>query len=577
MISQTPTTATRKNAKHLALIGPTKQGKTTYIASLAEAPDTLINCSRGDSNRTKVTIAYHFDIDSESGVTIERVEFFSERFSFVGVSPEERISKFNELMSSRSGGKLLSQLGFAKASPGANLTGHIDTVIKSYEDRAVDEQLLKTLITTEGIDKYVKRVTLKVKPNEELSKALKETNTDLFIRDTKGLLDIMVTDDNKIQNIPSLSDLGLDNLDGVIFFAAHAIPNIVQTLYEDTLKNVLKAVPVFLVARDADLICWYRTIYPDINKENIIEFLTNLRDKNHQLAAYDDITTKFFHGTISLFESDNLHIMENGEFCDTFFPLNEVEFLVPTVTELQHKNCDTKSAVQSENFRFFRQASTQSLCIMLNMIYKLFANMQKLSIAAATQFLNAHEDYKENEILPNDISKYHYSTTYYMRPQLTYCTAEDIACQITDPNCDLLGPRGGITTTNNDGSLRYPATAVLAVTTRRYISRLIYDTAINDEIRTLFDGIDDTMLTKLLHKTLWCYLYRFTDSYASIQQYLIVDRYEVTAGIRNTRNRNRNSRQCPICETNDNIVNSFADYIKDNKEIKSIELIRGKR
>lgn len=575
MISQTQNAAAGKSAMHLALIGPTKNGKTTTIAALAETPDILINCSKGDSNRTKVTISYHFDIDSEPGVTIECVEFFRERFSFVGANPEDRISKFNELMGSADG-TLLSLLGFAKLASGTDLNDHIDDVIKSYENTSVDEKLLKVLITTEGIDKYVKRITLRVRPNEALSNVLKEIHTDLFIRDTRGLLDIMVTEDKRIQNIPSLSDLGLDNLDGVIFFASDSIPNIVPTLYADTLKNVLKSVPVFLVTRDKSMVKEYQRIYRDFSEDNIIEFIRKIQNVDNLLYAYDDITTDFFQDTISLFESDNLHIMENGEFCDTFFPLNEVEFLVPMVRELKDRNCDTHSAVQSENFSFFRQVCTQSLCMMLDMINKLFDNIQKLRVSAANQLRNAYEEDKKKETLQNDIARYNLNPTAYMRPQLSYCSAETISEQIIDPLYEPLGPRGGITTMNN-GKLRYPATAVLAVTARQYISHLIYNTVINDEIRGLFESVSDIMLAKLLHKTLWCYLYRFTDSYASIRQYLIVNRDEVSAGIMKTRNRGGNSEQYPICDTNDNIVNSFADYIENNEEIKSIELLRGKR
>lgn len=571
MISPTSNTAAGKNTKTIALIGPTKQGKTTFIATLAESPDILINCSKGDSNRTKVTISYHFDIDSGSDITIESVEFFRERFSFWGEKFEGRISKFNELIDSMDG-KLLSQLRFQKVAPGTDLNNYIDDVIKSYENTAVDENLLKALITTEGIDKYVKRITLKVKPNEELSNALKAHNTDLFIRDTRGLLDIMVTEDKKIQNIPSLSDLGLDNLDGVIFFAANNIPNVVVSLYADTLKNVLKSVPVFLVAHDQWMIKEYKRIYRDINKENIIEFITRLQNIVNPFDAYDDITTDFFQDTISLFESSNLHIMENGDFCDTFFPLNKVEFLVPMVRELKAKDNDTQSAVQSENFAFFSQVCTQSLCMMLGMIDVLFENMQKLRKLAANQLRKAYEADQEKGTLPDDIEKYNYNSATYMRPKLTYCTTETIAEQITDTRYNPLGPRGGITTINN-GKFRYPATAVLAVTSRRYIYYLIYTTEVNDDIRDLFPDINDNILNKLLHKTLMCFLYRFTDSLASIRQYIIVDRWKVNYGILKIR---EEKSEIAICTTNAIIVNSFVEFIETNKGIKSIEFLRAK-
>lgn len=567
-----------KTPIHLAILGSTKTGKTTTIASLTEAPDIILNCSKGDSNRTKVTIAYHFDIEADSAVTVEEVEFFQDKLMFTSLRSEERITKFNELMSGENG-DLLKTLRFSKLAPGTDLTKHIEDVILSYKNTPVventsadevtsmSEDELRRIITTEGIDKFIKRITLKVRPNEALSKVLLAKNADLFIRDTRGLLDIMVAEENgkKSINIPSLSDLGLENLDGVLFIASDNIPNIVQSLYKETLGNVLKSVPVFLISHCKMMAKEYNRIYRDINEKNISEFIRKIQDIDSPLEMYDDITTDYFQDTISLFESKDLGIMENGDFCDTFFPLNKVEFLIPTVRELKNPTYSTKEVLESTNFSFFSQVCTQSLCMMLDMINELFENMKKLSEQAAQQFLAAYNEDKKEKTLPNDVARYDYHRTSYMRPQLTYCGAEAIADKIIDPLYEPLGPRGGISTINN-GKLKFPATAVSAVTAKQYISYLISNTVINDSICELFEGVNQTMLTKLLHKTLWCYLYCFIDANATIQSYLIINRFQVKDGIWYTReNYSGSSKQDVICDTIDNIVNLFAELVRTGK------------
>lgn len=57
-------------------------------------------------------------------------------------------------------------------------------------------------------------------------------------------------DGTRITNTRSLSDLGLDGLSGVLFFCSRdGYTNNVLQIYEDTLKNVFKSVPIFLIRR----------------------------------------------------------------------------------------------------------------------------------------------------------------------------------------------------------------------------------------------------------------------------------------------------------------------------------------
>lgn len=567
-----------KTTRTIAVMGPTKNGKTTFIASLAVNPVPILNCSKGDRNRTKVTIAYHFDVDAQPEIVIERAEFFTDKLKFYSFKADEQIAKFNELISTDGG--LLKTLGFNKVAPGTNLGEYVDSVIRSFDNAEISENLLREIITTEGMDKYIKRITLKTKPNAALAAALTAQNSDLFIRDTRGLLDVMISEENgkKSVNTPSLSELGLDDLDSVIFVSSDNIPNMVQSLYEDVLKTVLRSLPVFLVARKTDMFYDFMDAYSEVSYKNAADFISAFQNGQLRNNRYVNISNRYFRSTISLFESPELQIMENGEFCDTFFPLNTVEFLIPTVDELIDPACTAENAVSSENFSFFQTICTQSFCMMNDMITNLESKMQQLSVMAADRFTKTYRSFQEQKLISKEVLQYDRGQTVFMRPQLTYITADRIEKQIVDTTFSLIGPYGGITTKNN-GKLRYASTAVSAVTARRYLEYVAENTAISDEMRESFSGLTDSQLKKLLRKTLRCYLYRFTDGDATIQSYLIVRREHTVGCMQGIRGAFACSDSTDTLnvfrDTIDRIAASFAYFIKTTP-ISSSVIIRSK-
>ncbi len=83
---------------------------------------------------------------------------------------------------------------------------------------------VKKLMCSESIDRFVKKITLRVPAEKSLALFLEKKNIDLRVRDTRGLLDLVLKEDLKAQTYKSLSELGLDGLDGVIFFCSDSYP-----------------------------------------------------------------------------------------------------------------------------------------------------------------------------------------------------------------------------------------------------------------------------------------------------------------------------------------------------------------
>lgn len=81
---------------------------------------------------------------------------------------------------------------------------------------------------SESIDRFVKKITLRVPAEKSLALFLEKKNIDLRVRDTRGFLDLVLKEDLKAQTYKSLSELGLDGLDGVIFFCSDSYPIAIQ-------------------------------------------------------------------------------------------------------------------------------------------------------------------------------------------------------------------------------------------------------------------------------------------------------------------------------------------------------------
>lgn len=231
----------------LAYFGGTKGGKTTGIAALTKIPDVIIDLASGDDGRTKTTVQYHI-VPSEqlSGILVEDVEIFEQ--NIIG-SVAGDIQKYNEQL--KKDPVLKKVLKLEPLDEGDDVRKYVSGHMKQYRGTTPSIETLKLLMCSENIDRYIRRITLAVPAHSDVADYIIMNKIDLFIRDTRGLLDIALDDNNgKKQSSRTLRELGLEGLDGIVFFCSESYPNIIQELYHDTFKSVFQSVPVFLVARD---------------------------------------------------------------------------------------------------------------------------------------------------------------------------------------------------------------------------------------------------------------------------------------------------------------------------------------
>ena len=564
-----------KNEKKISLayFGETKCGKTTGIAALTNIPEQIIKLASGDNGRTKTTVQYHIVAQLEKNtIIIENIELFE--LNILG-SYTGDVNKYNEQLKKNS--ILKKVFGLSELTEKDNVKEYVLDKVKQLENVPISLTKLKELMCSEKIDNFIRRLTVKVPAQDNIAKYLKMNNVDLFIRDTRGLLDIALQDNNgKNQTSKSLRELGLEDLDGIVFFCSNSYPNIIQDLYKDTFESVFKSVPVFLIDRVEMLFEIFKMNNQPTNYTNIKSLIDSIQNGEHPLCT--NIETKFYP-TFELMEHFDITRVDKQactvSFKDTFFNQQKVEFLLPncnslTTLSIFDKNIENEFK-DSEDFLFYQLMSVVSCIKMLNMICKLQDSMQLLlqGSVASDYLWNVYTSNNTIALLEKDFNLYDNSrgSTTYVRPQFDSITSARIKQDIDDVNIELLGSRGGITTLNN-GKLRYPTTAVTAVTSRKWISMLISKIKVTSDLKKpnsndlLFENLKGNIPAQgiLLRNTLYSVLYKkFTDVDATIQYYLIIDRYKVVEGIK-SRRKNKSTPYTSFTEAVQNVLEEFCNY-----------------
>ncbi len=513
----------------LGMLGLSKTGKTTCIAGLTENPREILDLSADnsleDSGRTKTTVQYEFrEAPDGNGISITKIELFPP-YSYGGYNQDE----YNKILNSPAGkalNKLFKPNELKRQQDGEKII--IPDIKKLFdnltETKGSDYETIKALLSTEYVDKIVKRITISVAPSQAFAEALKENKVKLVIRDTRGFLDI-TTQDIKNQVTHSLSDLGLDELDGVVFCCSPEYQNIVQDLYNEILKNVLKSIPVFLLKKYDGLKGMYDTIslHETVSVEKFVE---RIRDRTYSISNINAL----FNPTFKFLNSLNITYRpaDKGafQFVDSYFKNEEIEFLLPLSADIEDHTDEY------DDLDFYCQVCVANCKKMVEMMVNLHNAISKLKPMLAPYLRDEADKNRDN--LKLDFDKYDepyqgYCGTSYVRPQFSYVIKDQLDAQINS-NSAVLGGRGGITTQEH-GKYRYPTTAVAAVTSFRWLFNLI-DNINPDSIKAVLlkDGV--RINDKLVKKALHYYLYRgFTDTGANIQNYPIINRYEVEKAI----------------------------------------------
>ncbi len=551
-----PTDNSQKKPFHIAVMGETRSGKKSAVAPLLKSPELLLKLRDRSGRKPEVIVETHL-VKGTEGIKVY-ITWNESALKNTSAPPELRNKKYNELLNGNIG-DVLKELGFKKLNKSEDFNAlyvHVDEVIKSINGQQMNPEFIGKLISTEGIGRYVKRVVFQAAPSYEFAKVLREKNIDLYIRDTGTLVDIALDDKKITGNIPSPADYGLDGLDAVVFMATDNMPCCVSKAYKNFLAIVLRAVPVFMIARDKSMTAELKYRYSPVTKESVKNYLAQLQENT--LPNYKDSADAFYGDAYAFMEKMGVVCRKDDNewaFCDAFLVRKRVEYLVPYVKELGNSGYTAEQAVSSENFKIYQMVCTQIFSEIIEKTEDLYTRMSKIAhTPVVKEFLAAYDIMQKNGNLNFD-----------MTPALTYYKTEDLANDLLNPECSVLGERGGITMLNN-GKLRYPAAAVMAATACKDIFKVINNTPFSQGIKDALPDISEDLLSKLLSKsmvskTLMNTLYRFIDTDACIQRYPIINRYIVCESILPERGCYYLSREKVIDSVIDNIVKAFAVFL----------------
>lgn len=557
----------------LAILGQTKFGKSTMLALLTNIFLRFLGIfSKQGSGRTKILTEYFYDSNNENKEIWITELIFREKECLGGV--QDSVQAYNENLEKNP--ILSKKLGFKALENGVKPKEYLRRLANEFCNRPLSNEEIRQLLCTDKLDEFIKKVVVRVPANNILKKYLEKNNMKLSIRDTKGLLDFSMDETMKKSNA-NLAEIGLDRIDGALFGCSESYPNVVQEVYEDTLYNVFNSVPTFLVAKDTSM---YRSFGKgnNISEETVSSFIDDYQ--SGKVDDYKEMDDEFFHDTDQLFTE--LKIMKKTDgiysFAETYFRKNETEFLIPVSTTLKKfgtNDADEEQLEEAVDFNFLQMVISISVIKMIDKIVTFKSNVKKLKLENhARDYMIQSAQNTKDELL-EDLQKYNNAShgrdaSLYCKPQLSNVTYQVLEENIDDKTVDILGPNGGITTRNN-GKLRYYTTAVVAVSARKWLDHIISNVNITEDIRDndgsiMFTGLegDYESQTKLVKNILRNCLYKeYTDTEATIQYHLCVNRSKASFGI-------EERRKTPILDrafkqTIEVIVNDFCRALAESK------------
>ena len=232
----------------IALMGLSKGGKTSFINSLSHNPKEMLAVHAKNEARTKVTVNYEYvpyGIITEAAV--KNIGWNKARVACGG--DYKNLDAYNKAVAED---EIYRAVGFQYIIGCENMFGELTKQIIQIEESITVKKMI-FLINMERIDEYITTITIQIPANEFLSKLLMKKDMTLVLRDTRGLLDLMIEDGkNNTKNIymKPLAELGLDGINGIIFMSEGTFQDSIAKIYSRMLRTVMNAVPIFLVYRD---------------------------------------------------------------------------------------------------------------------------------------------------------------------------------------------------------------------------------------------------------------------------------------------------------------------------------------
>lgn len=539
----------------IALMGLSKGGKTSFINSLSHNPKEMLAVHAKNEARTKVTVNYEYvpyGIITEAAV--KNIGWNKARVACGG--DYKNLDAYNKAVAED---EIYRAVGFQYIIGCENMFGELTKQIIQIEESITVKKMI-FLINMERIDEYITTITIQIPANEFLSKLLMKKDMTLVLRDTRGLLDLMIEDGkNNTKNIymKPLAELGLDGINGIIFMSEGTFQDSIAKIYSRMLRTVMNAVPIFLVYRD-------RTICEEF-VDDVQCVLDVINNKKKNLDMFED---RFYEALNFLM---NIGIVKDvsGEFefaTFNYFNKLDVEYLFPECTYLSKikRGRPTKeNPLEDESFVNYTYYTTYIMCDIIDKLLRYYDDIFNVFRGNTLSNVLRKHRYEFQEDVERDFKKYgNVYHTEYARPQVDYENAVSISNKMCDDNVDILGPRNGITSMNGR-KMRYVASGVSGVTIERALRKWINKQTFYNEI-DLESALDDDKKANVIKKALSYVLQkRFVDYYATIQGYNCMNRYIIQDNIVAIREKN-------VCESK--AMYEFAGFVLDAfcKELEKV-------
>lgn len=528
------------NSIILAILGQTKFGKSTLLALLSCIFMRFLRIFSKSAGRTKTLTEYWYDKNNENrDIWIRRIDV---RWSECLGGTKNDVEAYNANLKSKPA--LMKGLGLQPLQSGDNPRKYLEDKLKELINRPITDEEIEKLLCTKDLDLCIRKIIVRVPANDILRAYMEKHDVEIAIRDTKGLLDFSV-DDEIDKSDANLTEIGLDKIDGAIFGCSDSYPNVIQEIYADTLKNVFKSVPTFFMARDQRMFTSFGK-KESFTETEVDEYIAGIQDKTN--PEYEEMEDLFFNDTNELFVDLGIMKSVNGRyvFPEVYFRKDETTFLFPTSTTLKKfgsEKVSEEELIEANDVKFLQMVVSLSVLRMVALITNFRENIESLkSEEYAGRYMRDAAQKVKGELLVDfnkyDNSSHGYSSTLYCKPQLQSATKDSILTNIDNREAAILGPNGGITTRNN-GKLRFFATAVVAVSARKWLDRIIGAVEVTEDIcdstgKQLFPGLSGNFnaQTQLVKSVLRNCLYKeYTDNQATLQYHLCVDRYRAEFGI----------------------------------------------
>lgn len=492
-----------KSKLTIALIGVSTSGKTTCIGSLSkESSAFTVLTESGKNGRSKINSEYEFSFDSPevpdndyNAIKVSRIEFKS----------IPRISAGNN-QSSVPDPNMLELKKYVLTAFDTNFTEDALANVQLFDvEKSFGVETIRKIINSTDYDRCIQRITFSLTPTDTFRGMINDERIGgIVLRDTQGLLDFNINEKtNKIENVKPLSDMGLDAIDGALIFDSE-IPPITEKLYQESVKDVLQAVPLFLVN----------------NKDDNLPMLIDMLQSNCEMdlfEAYDRV-------------------------CRNVKCKNAVEFLerckvTPNVfiNEKEYQKFSLNSFENNSEYDLFQKLSSYVMSTVAKKILNIYVEIEKELNVYNSQ---AHNELVENLKMSMDelLKDAEYfdananKSTKFFCPNINYVGINKAACQNPEhthfladfleygSNKEIIGTRGGITTRSR-GKMCFPNTAVLGVAGYRFMNYAI-------------SKMENPKNRQIMHTK----LYHCMDNYATINGwYYFIDREMLCGIIENVR------------------------------------------